>query len=137
MLNESETLYSSTKVYEYLYGNIAHYVTYYFGLVLVFILGPLLSLPIVFYERFGADRQKRTIINRLLSLIFINITIQSCIWSVLRLVRGTVGLLEDGSILLIIMFSQVITTSSLFFSTEVTILRSLHRCLEKNENNQR
>ena len=126
MLNESETLYSPTKVYEYLYGNIALYVTYYFGLVLVFILGPLLSLPIVFYERFGADRQKRTIINRLLSLIFINITVQSCIWSLLRLVRSTVGLLEDGSILLIIMFSQVITTSSLFFSTEVTILRFLY-----------
>ena len=126
MLNESETLYSSTKVYEYLYGNITHYVTYYFGLVLVFILGPLLSLPIVFYERFGADRQKRTIINQLLSLIFINITIQSCIWSVFRLVRGTVGLLEDDSILLIILFSQVLTTSSLFFSTEVTVLRFLY-----------
>ena len=51
---------------------------------------------------------------------------QSCIWSVLRLVRGTVGLLEDGSILLIIMFSQVLTSSSLFFSTELTILRFLY-----------
>ena len=108
MLNENETLYSSTKVYEYMYGNSTLYVTYYFGLALVIILGPLLSLPIVFYERFGADRQKRTIINRLLSLIFINITMQSCIWSVFRLVRGTVGLLEDDSILLITMFSQVL-----------------------------
>ena len=126
MSNENETLYSSTKVYEYLYGNITLCVTYYFGLALVFILGPLLSLPIVFYERFGADRQKRTIINRLLSLIFINITMQSCIWSGFRLVRGTVGLLEDDSILPIIMFSQVLSISSLFFSTEVTILRFLY-----------
>ena len=126
MLNESETLYSSTKVYEYMYGNSTLYVTYYFGLAIVVILGPLLSLTIVFYERFGADRQKRTIINRLLSLIFINIAIQSCIWSVFRLVRGTVGLLEDDSILLIILFSQVLTTSSLFFSTEVTVLRFLY-----------
>ena len=126
MLNESETQYSSTKVYEYVYGNIALYVIDYFGSALVFILGPLLSLTIVFYERFGADRQKRTIINRLLSLIFINIAMQSCIWSAFRLVRGTVGLLEDDNILLIIMFSQVLLMSTLFFSTEVTILRFLY-----------
>ena len=109
-----------------MYGNITLCVTYYFGLALVLILGPLLSLTIVFYERFGADRQKRTIINRLLSIIFIHIAMQSCIWSVFRLVRGTVGLLEDDSIVLIILFSQVLTTSSLFFSTEVTILRFLY-----------
>ena len=109
-----------------MYGNITLCVTYYFGLALVLILGPLLSLTIVFYERFGADRQKRTIINRLLSIIFIHIAMQSCIWSVFRLVRGTVGLLEDDSIVLIIMLSQVLMMSSLFFSTEVTILRFLY-----------
>ena len=109
-----------------MYGNSTLYVTYYFGLAIVFILGPLLSLTIVFYERFGADRQKRTIINRLLSLIFINIAMQSCIWSVFRLVRDTVGLLEDDNILLVIMFSRVLSMSSLFFSTEVTILRFLY-----------
>ena len=86
---------NSTDLYEYMYGANCPHTMYYVVLVLIFILGPVLCIPIVLYEMYGGDRQKRTIINQLFSRVFLNIAIQSCIWSIIRLLRDVFGLLSD------------------------------------------
>ena len=125
-LTIAEVNSSSIHVYEYLYSDVFAHVMYYVVLVTVLIFGPLLCIPIVLYETFGGDRQKRTIINRLSSFIFSGIALQSCIWSILRILRDIFGLFYDHQITPVIIVSQAIALSNLYLLTEITILRFLY-----------
>ena len=78
------------------------------------------------YEQFGGDRQKRTILNRLSSLVFGNIVIQSMIWSILRILRDLFGLLPTHLITPVMVASHSIRLSTLFFITEITVLRFMY-----------
>ena len=117
---------SSITIYEYMYGDDISYAIYYSALVLILVVGPVLCLTIVLYEHYGGDRQKRTIINRLASLIFTNIALQSCIWSILRIMRDMFGLLPTNMTTVAAMFAVTVQISSLFFVTELTIFRFLY-----------
>ena len=117
---------SPINIYEYMYGDHHSYIIYYSAIVLILVAGPSLCLTIVLYERFGGDRQKRTIINRLCSLIFTNIAIQSCIWSILRIMRDMFGLLPAHIINVVGLFSMIVENSTLFFVTELTLFRFLY-----------
>ena len=129
-MNESSRFDNFTEpsevLYEYLYGDPFSRIVYYFWIALVLLLGPLACTTIVLYERFGADSQKRTIINRLSSLFFTNIAIQSIIWSILRILRDSVGLLPTHLITPVILVSVSIKLSSLLFITEFTVLRFMY-----------
>ena len=109
-----------------MYENNPSYTLYYIVLVVILVVGPLICFPIVLYERYGGDRQKRTIINRLSSLIFTNIALQSCIWSILRIIRDIFGLLPSHITNIIALFSHTIRISTLLFITELTIFRFLY-----------
>ena len=117
---------SSEILYEYLYGDSFSRIIYYFGIAIVLLLGPLSCTAIVLYERFGADSQKRTIINRLSSLFFTNIAIQSIIWSILRILRDSLGLLPTHLITPVILVSHSIKLSTMLFITEITVLRFMY-----------
>ena len=113
-------------IYEHLYGNMASYIVYYVVLVLSLTVVPLLCSTIVLYEHFGADSQKRTIINRISSLIFTNIAINSFIWAILRIMRDVYGLLPVTLVAWIFVFTKSIQTSTLLFASELTIFRFLY-----------
>ena len=113
-------------IYEYIYGNTVSYTFYYVVLVLSLTLGPLLCSTIVLYEQFGADRQKRTIINRIVSYIFSNIAINSFIWGLVRILRDVYGLLPAQLVTWIFFFTKFIRISTVLFATELTIFRFLY-----------
>ena len=117
---------SSTEIYDHLYGNTFSYVIYCIVLGLILFVGPLLCLSIVLYERFGGDRQKRTIMNRLTSIIFTNIAFQSVIWSILRIVRDVFGLLPPHIFRIVTFVPQICVMSTLLFVTELTVFRFLY-----------
>ena len=85
----------SEEIYNYLYGQLISRMAYYLVLGIVVVFGPFLGMLMVLFERFGADSQKRTIINRLCSFVFINISIMSFTWSTLRILRDNFGLLTS------------------------------------------
>ena len=112
--------------YEYIYGDIASYICYYVANVLSLTVGPFLCGTIVMYEHFGADNQKRTIINRISSFIFSNITINSIIWGVLRILRDVYGLLPSRLVTWILAFHKSMQFSTILFATELAIVRFLY-----------
>ena len=112
--------------YEYIYGDIASCIWYYTVLVLSLTVGPLLCITIVLYEHFGADSQKRTIINRLVSVIFSNMAINSIIWGLLRILRDAFGLLHFPLVAWILFFHKSIQLSTILFSTALSIVRFLY-----------
>ena len=117
---------TSNTIYEYLYGDVVPRISYYIVLVLILFVGTLLSISIVLYEHFGADSQKRTIINRLCSLIFSNIAINSCVWSVLRILRDIFGLLPTYITTWALFVLKTLNMSSVLFATELIIFRFLY-----------
>ena len=95
-------------------------------LVLILIVGPALYIAIVLYENFGADSQKRTIINRLCSFLFCNIAINSCIWGVTRILRDIFGLLPNYVFMWARFFFLSMGGSAALFATEITMFRFLY-----------
>ena len=123
----AENITSSTiAIYEYLYGGTFSCVIYYAVIALILVIGPLLCTAIVLYERFGTDRHKRTLINRLTSLIFINFALQSIIWSILRILRDTLGVLPSHMTTPILAIAHHLSLSSLLFVTELTTIRYMY-----------
>ena len=57
------------EVYNYLYGDLIYRVFYFFVIGVVLIFGPILCTTMVLFEQFGADSQKRNILNRLCSYV--------------------------------------------------------------------
>ena len=94
-MNNSESstyiMASTVLVYEYVYGDTFSHIFYIVALILILTVGPLACIALVIYERFGADSQKRTIINRLSFHMFLRIALQTIIWSVLRISRDVYG----------------------------------------------
>ena len=115
----------SNAIYEYLYGDVTSYTMYYAVLVVSLIVAPLLCISIVLYENFGADRQKRTILNRILSFILSNLAILSFFWSLLRILRDATGLLPSRSVSWLLFFWKSIGYSTLLFASELAIFRFL------------
>ena len=113
-------------VYEHLYGDYFVRIFYYIVLILILFVGPSLCITVVLYEKFGADRQKRTILNQLSSHIFLNIAINSFTWSILRILRDSLGLLNTHFITPVALFSAGIWISSTLFITELTVSRFLY-----------
>ena len=116
---------NSNAIYEYMYGDVASYIMYYVFIVLSLTVGPLLCISIVLYEHFGADRQKRTILNRILSFILSNIAILSFFWGLLRILRDALGLLPPLSITWLLFFTKSIAYSTHLFAAELAIFRFL------------
>ena len=122
----TEMPHTSNIIYGYLYGDVVPRISYYVVLALILFMGTLISIAIVLYEHFGADSQKRTIINRLCSLIFSNIAINSCIWTILRILRDILGLLPTPITTWAFFVYKTISVSTILFATELTIFRFLY-----------
>lgn len=126
MLNQTEDPnYDAELVYESLYGGTQGKILLYWSIFLFSVVGPLLMLGIVFFEMFGGDSQKRTIINRLLSAILINTAIWSILWGITRVVRDTCGLVDYNLALFFRLSSIFLRTSIYIFYNLLTISRFL------------
>ena len=110
--------------YIYLYGDVSGKIILYTAIGSMF-LGYFLMGGIIAYENFGGDPQKRSMLNRLLSMIFSCLFIYTAIKQVSRIIRDTTGLLEFNSALWITFFGRWMKMSLLCFYNELTILRYL------------
>ena len=113
-------------IYEYVYGHVVLKICYFVVRVVILTVGPFLSSTIVYYEHYGADSQKRTILNRLCSVIYINIALHSVIYSILRILRDIFGLLPSGLVTPVILFLQELRFSGVLFATELACFRFLY-----------
>ena len=95
MEDNTDEIETKTEVlYNYLYGDIPGKIVLYSNLLLSSVIGPILILGIVIFEMFGGDSQKRTILNRLLSALLINIAVSCVINGIIRSIRDAFGLLS-------------------------------------------
>ena len=113
----------SEEIYNYLYGQLISRMAYYLVLGIVVVFGPFLGMLMVLFERFGADSQKRTIINRHCSFVFINISIMSFTWSTLRILRDNFGLLTSKLFDPLAIIYLWLSLSTSLFITEITVFR--------------
>ena len=116
----------SNEIYNYVYGDLGFRISYYLVLCIVVLFGPLLSMTMVLFERFGAYSQKRTIINRLCSVVFINVSIRSFTWSTLRILRDNFGLLTSKFFDPLSIIVLLLDLSTPVFFTEITVVRFLY-----------
>ena len=116
---------SAIMLYEHIYGTTERKILLYISLFLVYVVGPLLALGIVLYENFGSDRQKRTIVNRLLSFGVGNIAVYCVLSGTFRVIRDVCGLLDYRMMVWINSFTLIFKLSGVFFYTEMTICRFL------------
>ena len=111
------------EVYNYLYGDLIYRVFYFFVIGVVLIFGPILCTTMVLFEQFGADSQKRNILNRLCSYVFVNASILSFLWSLLRILRDSFGLLNWNLFYPISIIFGWLNLSCIMFITEITVFR--------------
>ena len=124
----NDTNYSNSSaivLYEHIYGTVEGKVVLYISLFLVYVVGPLLAIGIVLYENFGGDRQKRTIVNRLMSFGVGNFAVYCLLTGTFRVIRDVCGLLDYRMMVWIISFAHTFKLSGVFFYTEMTICRFL------------
>ena len=124
--NDSALDKAANMLYHELYGNVEGKVVLYSSLFLTSIIGPALSMGIILFEQFGGDRQKRTIMNRLLSCTLINLALLSIHGGILRIVRDCYGLLPFGIMLWDNFFVSFLRANTLLFYIELSFSRYLY-----------
>ena len=116
---------SAIVLYEHMYGTAEGKIVLYTSLFLVYIVGPVLAIGIVLYENFGGDRQKRTIVNRLLSFGVGNIAVYCVLSGTFRVIRDVCGLLDYRMMVWINSIASIIKVAGLFSYNQMTIWRFL------------
>ena len=117
--NNTDTLYG------YLYGDFSGKIILYSNIAATSLGGPLLMIGIVIFEMLGGDSQKRTIVNRLLSALLINIVLWSLLLGIIRIARDVVGLLEMNVSLFLRISAQFFLNAIYIFYNALTIIRYL------------
>ena len=127
MLNETLLAdENAIKFYEYLYGDTQGKIVLYLNLLLGHAVGPLLALGIVFFECCGGDPQKRTIVNRLLSLFLGNFAIYCAMAGIIRIIRDLHGLLDYNLMVWVTLVGRCMKVSGILFYDQLTITRFLY-----------
>ena len=112
-------------LYEHLYGTIEGKIVLYGSLFLTSVIGPLLAIGIVIFETFGGDSQKRTIVNRLLSIGLGNFAVYSVLVGIVRVVRDICGLLDFQIMVWIELFISFWKLPGILFYNQMTVSRYL------------
>ena len=117
--NNTDTLYG------YLYGDFSGKVILYSNVAASSLFGPMLMIGIVIFEKLGGDSHKRTIVNRLLSALLINIVLWSVLMGIIKTVRDVAGLLEMNVSLFLRISAQFFLNAIYIFYNALTIVRYL------------
>lgn len=96
-------------LYNYLYGDACGKIVLYSNIILTSLFGPILMAGVVIFEMFAGDSQKRTIVNRLLSALLINLAFSAVLSGINRTIRDLVGLLGIST-------AQFLQLSCIFFN---------------------
>lgn len=124
-VNDTVLNNQSEMAYQYLYGGVEGKICLYLYLVLSMGVGSVLSGGIVYYENFGGDPQKRSILNRLLSMILVCLMMFAISKGTWRIVRDVNGLLSYDLCLWIQFCGYWLKLCIMLFYCELTILRHL------------
>ena len=131
-MNQSELSLNSTEYLQidsfhvYLNQHLAAKISYYFLLLVIHILGPILILGIISFERKEGDPQKRNVINRLFSMALINAILLCILIGGCRTWGIMIGLISSNTMFWIEFFGYILCNNVMLFMNEMTILRYLH-----------
>ena len=107
-------------------GDVLSQFIYFLTISLSHIVGPLLVCGIIIFEKNGGDRQKRNIINRLLSLALVNNVVFTFIDAICIVWKEIFGLIDFSVMLKIEFFGYVTTTNFIILSNQITAIKYLH-----------
>ena len=110
----------------YLYGAVLSKVWFYLSHFIVAFIGPCMSIGIVLYEIFGGDRQKRNIMNQLLSGFIITCFIPNTICSMCKIWLDLFGLIDERIMCCLIAFCYFVVLLGIAFVNELTIIRFMY-----------
>ena len=126
MSNITEEIENKTELlYDFLYGDTPGKIVLYSNISLCSLIGPILMLGIVAFEMFGGDSQKRTIVNRLLSAILINISIVGSISGFIRVMRDVDGLIDFNLAMFLMLSCKFFKNAAIILYNVLTITRFL------------
>ena len=112
--------------YEYVYRSSEGKVILYSCIFVISLLGPVLCGGIIMYENYGGDRQKRTILNRLFSLILYNMIVYAIFKGILRIVRDINGLYDYDLALWFDFVCRTLKLNICLLYNQLTIIRFLY-----------
>ena len=95
-------------------------------LTLTHLIGPILLLGIIAYEKYGGDPQKRNIINRLQTLGVASIIMGSVIHGIVIILRELFGLINFDIMIWIECLFCMFFCNALLFFTEMSVLHLLY-----------
>lgn len=110
----------------YLYGSVPSKLGFYLAHFGISFIGPLLSFGIVLYENFGGDRQKRNIMNQLLSGFIITCFVPNTIFSMCKIWFDLFGLIDARAMSVLVGFCYFVFMNAFGYVNELTILRFLY-----------
>ena len=113
-------------LYDYLYGNLEGKLALYSSLFFSSIVGPVLMIGIILYENFGGDRQKRTIMNRLLSWMMAALSTLRILNGILRIVRDSYGLIPFDIMLWYYFVEGFLKVSLVVYYNVLSMVRYLY-----------
>ena len=126
MANDMEEIENKSEIlYNYLYGDTPGKIVLYSNILLTSVIGPILMSGIVVYEIFGGDSQKRTIVNRLLSGLLVNMAILGLIGGINRTARDCFGLLDYNLALFLRLLIIFFKNTAFVFYNLLTLFRYL------------
>ena len=124
--NHSPLMNLMVEYHDYLYGSIPSKVGLYLAHFVISFIGPMLSVGIVLYENFGGDRQKRNIMNQLLSGFIVTCFVPNTIFSICKICFDLFGLIEERTMLILVGFCYFVFMNGFGYLNELTILRFMY-----------
>ena len=114
------------RLFAYMYGSMICKTSYILLLILTHILGPLLLLGIIAFEKRGGDPQKRNIINRLQSIGISSHIIFTIIIGLIRSWRGIFGLIDFDVMIWIECLAYTALSNCILIFDEMAIIQFMY-----------
>ena len=124
--NASPLMSLMVEYHHYLYGSTISKIGLYLAHFAISFIGPLLSFGIVLYENFGGDRQKRNIMNQLLSGFIITCFVPNTIFSICKIWFDLFGLIDATTMSILVGFCYFVFMNAFGYINELNLLRFMY-----------
>ena len=121
--NGSQCLTSVEEYHQYLFGTTLSKLGFCFSHFTVSVIGTLMLVGIVLYENFGGDRQKRNILNQLLSGFMMTFFVPNTMYSICKIWFDLFGFVDEQIMCFLIGFSYFCFTYGFGCLNQLTIIR--------------
>ena len=112
--------------HEYLYGSPTAKITQAFLMFINHVIGTILLVGIIAYEKRGGDPQKRNIINRLQSLLFENMIFVKMVIGIAKLSRESFGLIDISVMIWVELFTCIGLYNITLLFIEITVIHFMY-----------